>query len=406
MVNNYLKNRNLLISSFTVNKLAETIFYLTLIWYIYEVTKSSIATTFYSIISIISSVFLGPVVGVFADRKSPKTVVHHCFILLSITTFILALLFYLEISYLLIFIYLFTFINTVLTMTSNISKGRLIGQITPTKSIPQFSGLLTSFSSVSNMVGNTIAGFLLVAIGYSGIILIQSGSYLLSVILFLFIIVTSEKSQLSESVQKPNFFKELVEGLKEFKKNRPVFKLIIIGSMINILSIGSALLVVLIQEQFHAGAGKYGLFHAAGTIATLIVGLSAGKLLKNTRPGILFASCLFSIGVSMLLISLTTNFWIGTVWFMIIAAAEVLMMISINSMLIILVEEKFRARVMSLAMSISNLFMPVGMLLNAFISQYFHIKYVFIIVGIWALIWAIVTLLNADIRNLTFKESN
>ena len=51
--------------------------------------------------------------------------------------------------------------------------------------------------------------------------------------------------------------------------------------MINILSIGSALLVVLIQEQYHAGAGKYGIFHAAGTIATLIVGLSAGKLLKN-----------------------------------------------------------------------------------------------------------------------------
>ena len=362
MENTYLKNRNLLISSFTVNKLAETIFYLTIIWYIYDVTKSSIATTFYSIITIISSVFLGPVVGVFAERRSPKTVVHYCFIFLCVTTFILAFLSYLEVSYLLFFIYLFTFINTVLTMTSSISKGRLIGQIAPTKSIPQLSGLITSFSSVSSMVGNAIAGFLLVAIGYSGIILIQSGSYLFSVILIVFIFVTIEKQPTqndASSSQKPNFFKELIDGIKEFRKNRPVFKLIIIGSMINILSIGSALLVVLIQEQYHAGAGKYGLFHAAGTIATLIVGLSAGKLLKNNRPGIMFAICLFSVGTSMLLISTTTNFWIGTVWFMIIAFAEVLMLVSIHSMLIILVEEKFRARVMSLAMSISNIFMPI-----------------------------------------------
>ena len=184
--------------------------------------------------------------------------------------------------------------------------------------------------------------------------------------------------------QKPNFFKELVEGMKEFRKNRPVFKLIIIGSMINILSIGSALLVVLIQEQFQAGAKEYGLFHAAGTIATLIVGISAGKLLKTNRPGILFAACLFSVGI---------------------AGAEVFMLISINSMLIILVEEQFRARVMSLAISVSNLFMPFGMLFNAFIAEYFTIKYVFIIVGIWALLWAMVALFSKDIRNLSFEKS-
>ena len=161
---------------------------------------------------------------------------------------------------------------------------------------------------------------------------------------------------------------------------------------------------MLIQEQFQAEAKEYGLFHAAGTIATLIVGLSAGKLLKTTRPGIMFAICLFSVGASMLLISITTNFWIGTIWFMFIAGAEVLMFISINSMLIILVEEHFRARVMSLALSISSIFMPVGMLFNSIISEYFAINYVYIIVGIWTLIWAVVALLNKDIRNLIFEE--
>jgi len=291
-------------------------------------------------------------------------------------------------------------------MASGISRGRLIGQIAPKENIPQLSGLLTSFGSVANMIGNAAAGFLLLIIGYSGIIILQAGSYLLSVILILLIVVNLQEQQLPTNtpVQKPNFFKELVEGMKEFRKNRPVFKLIIIGSMINVLSIGSALLVVLIQEQFQAGAREYGLFHAAGTVATLIVGVSAGKLFKATRPGILFATCLFAVGISILLISVTTYFWLGTVWFMIIAGAEVLMMISINTMLIILVEEHFRARVMSLAISISNLFMPFGMLFNAFIAEYFAIKYVYVIVGIWALLWAMVALFSKDIRSLSFED--
>lgn len=402
----YAKNKNLIIGSYTINGFAETIFYLTIIWYIYDVTNSTIATTLYSVISITSSIFLGPIVGVFAERKAPKSVVQYCFGIISIIGFVLALLFYLEISYLLILIYVFTFIHTVLTMTSGISRGRLIGQIAPKENIPQLSGLLTSFGSVANMIGNAAAGFLLLIIGYSGIIVVQAGSYLLSFILILLIVVNLQKQQLPTNtpVQKPNFFKELVEGMKELRKNRPVFKLIIIGSMINVLSIGSALLVVLIQEQFQAGAREYGLFHAAGTIATLIVGISAGKLFKATRPGILFATCLFAVGISILLISVTTHFWLGTVWFMIIAGAEVLMMISINSMLIILVEEHFRARVMSLAITISNLFMPFGMLFNAFIAEYFAIKYVYVIVGIWALLWAMVALFSKDIRSLSFEE--
>ena len=404
----YTKNRNLMIGSFTVNKFAETIFYLTIIWYIYDVTNSTIATTFYSIISITSSVFLGPIVGVFAERKAPKTVVQYCFALISVIGLVLALLFYLEISYLLILIYVFTFIHTILTMTSGISRGRLIGQIAPKENIPQLSGLLTSFGSVANMTGNAAAGFLLLIIGYSGIIVVQAGGYLLSVILILLIVVNLEKQQspTNTPVQKPNFLKELVEGMKEFRKNRPVFKLIIIGSMINVLSIGSASLVVLIQEQFQAGAKEYGLFHAAGTIATLIVGISAGKLFKTTRPGVMFATCLFSVGISMLLISVTTHFWVGTLWFMIIAGAEVFMLISINSMLIILVEERFRARVMSLAISISNVFMPLGMLFNAFIADYFAIKYVYVIVGIWVLLWAMVVLFSKDLRSLSFENSS
>ncbi|MER2129138.1 MFS transporter [Solibacillus sp.] len=414
MMDTIKKNGLLLVSSNILNRFAETIFYLSIIWYIYDITKSSIATAFYSIIAIASNVIIGPIIGVFSERKKPKAILSYSFAIISIIGVILSILFYLEISYLIIFIYLFTMLHAIFLMASNVSRGRLIGEIIPQQNIPKISGYITSFGSIADMVGNALAGFVLITVGYAGIILMHSGSYLLSVILIFFILVKSSEYNLDkplvkqrlEDKPKNSFLKELLEGLKEFRSNKPVFKLIIIGSMVNILSIGSALIVVLIYEHFNAGPREYGLFHAAGTFSLIVVGLLASKFIGFKRPGIIFSTCLLIVGLSMLLISFTTNFWLGTLWFMLIAGAEVLMLISINSMLIILVQEAFRARVMSLAMSISNLFMPVGILFNSIVAEYFAIKYVYIIVGSWVLFWALFSFLNKDIRNLSFHTDS
>jgi len=79
------------------------------------------------------------------------------------------------------------------------------------------------------------------------------------------------------------------------------------------------------------------------------------------------------------------------------------MMVSINTMLITLVEEQFRGRVYSLSMGLASLFMPVGILFNSYIADFFDIKdikYVYLIVGCWVTFWALTGLLDRDIRGL------
>jgi len=398
----YKRNFSLLLGNQFLIRCAESIFFLSIIWYLYDLTGSALATSFYTIISIFSSVILGPFIGVVADRNNPKKLMQISFIGITLIGIILAVLFYFDIAMLLVFIYLFTLLHSTFNMVSGTSKNRLIGTIFPISKIPSANGYLTSSSAIADTFGNAVAGFVLLALGYAGIILFHSSIYLIASLLLMLVVMNEkeEKDINKNNVGKKYFFKDLKEGIKEFRSNKPLFKIIIIGSMINFLTIGSALIVVLMNEHFHVGAREYGIFHAAGTLASIVVGLLAGKILKPVRPGILFVGCLLLVGFGMICISLTTNFWIGTILFMVMAASEILMMVSIHTMLITLVEEQFRGRVYSLSMGLSSLFMPVGIVFNSYIADFFDIKYVYLIVGCWGIFWALIGLLDRDIRGL------
>ena len=109
-------------------------------------------------------------------------------------------------------------------MVSNTSKNRLIGTIFPISKIPTANGYLTSSSAIADTFGNTVAGFVLLALGYAGIILFHSSIYLIASLLLMLVVMNEkeEKDINKNNVGKKYFFKDLKEGIKEFRSNKPL----------------------------------------------------------------------------------------------------------------------------------------------------------------------------------------
>ncbi|SDC54544.1 MFS transporter [Shouchella lonarensis] len=398
------RNTSVLLGNQFLTVVAESVFALTVIWYIYAQTSSAVAASLFTAVSVLSSTFIGPFIGAFSDRHPAKLLLHIGYVLVALGGVVLACAFYFEVNFLIVGLYVFMFLHKSFAILNGSAKNRLLAPAVGLKKVPTINGYMTSVNGTADLLGNALAGFLLAAIGYVGIILAHSSVYLLaSGMLCLLVVQTAIKKTDATGMtpKKASLMKEMVAGLNVLQKNRSLFKLVVISSLINVFAIGGALLVVLVTDQFGGSARDYGMFMAAATLAGIGVGLFAGKVVKRVkRPGIFFSVCMMLVSVCMFATAWTTNYWLGVGLMMLMVIGEALFMITLQTLLITTIAPEYRGRVMATAASIAGLLMPIGLLFNGFIADMWHIKYSYLFVSGWIMLWALLALCDRDVRKM------
>lgn len=233
--------------------------------------------------------------------------------------------------------------------------------------------------------------------------LFHSGIYLLASILLMLVINISLPPDVDpkEKVlvpKKDSMWRELKEGFLVLKSNRPIFKLILLATALNATTIVGALLVVLVATQYGANAVQFGLLNAAAAVGGIIIGVIATKVTNFAKPYLVMFIMLFESGIAFLSMGLTSNFNLGMLFSVMTTIPIIIYSILDNTLMIVLVEDKFRRRLMTLQSAIASLLIPVFAIAGGVIADLIDIKYLSIFAGLWVVLCAFYPLIDRDIR--------
>ncbi|WJE61517.1 MFS transporter (plasmid) [Bacillus mycoides] len=381
-------------------------FQVVLFWYVYHQTGSALSASLVTAISFTVQIFLSPLIGVFSDRFNPLNSMQLSFCLLGIVGILFTPIYFFFNSFIVIYIYLAIIIHTCCMMLEGTSKNRLIPLFVGEENVVKVNGYISSSSNTAALIGNSLGGGLLAIVSFAGVMFIHSGLYFLAAIMLLFLIKNEqfkEKKEEKKKVNKNRFFNELLDGFKLLKDNRPLLKLIILSCVLNIAMLNSSLLVVLVSKHYQGSSATFGFFNMFGVLSSILVGLIIGKLTDKFRSSSLLTASLFINGTATVLMGVTHSTVLGIMLNMLVLSSGTILRITFNSFMIICVEDKFRGRIMSLAIAISAIIVPLISILGGYLSDHLGIGVVYILSGSWVIVWALFPLIDKDIRTVNLE---
>ena len=295
------KNFSILLFGRLITNFGDSIYSIATLSLIYSLTKS----TFYSGITLflisftaILQIFISPIISKFDVKK---------FLIISqlIQAIILLVITYLifinklHITTLIIFIVCISFINQIVYP---IQLG-LLPKIVKQQELVKANSLFSIAYQGSDALFNSIGGFIITVFGTIFAFIINSLTFFINSILFIFLSSDLSKNEKTTNTTQENYLSKLSSGIKIW--NKPLLKPLLIGIIIINFSTSSLLTIL---PEYSETSYFYGILLSASGLGILIGAfLSNKKILKNIRLGTLYITFAFGIAVSWGLLSILNN---------------------------------------------------------------------------------------------------
>ena len=404
------KNFSILLFGRLITNFGDSIYSIATLTLIYSLTKS----TFYSGITLflisftaILQIFISPIISKFDVKK---------FLIISqlIQAIILLVITYLifinklHITTLIIFIVCISFINQIVYP---IQLG-LLPKIVKQQELVKANSLFSIAYQGSDALFNSIGGFIITVFGTIFAFIINSLTFFINSVLFIFLSSDLSKNEKTITTQE-NYLSKLSNGIKIW--NTPLLKPLLIGIIIINFSTSSLLTIL---PEYSETSYFYGILLSASGLGILIGAfLSNKKILKNIRLGTLYITFAFGIAVSWGLLSILNNNSITNkiINFSLFLFGWILIGIlnTYSQTMIQCIVNKDKLDVaMSTMIGLSIAFSPLGALIAGILSIKYNTKTIIIITSLLIFCVFLFWLFNNNIRklpsfsNLTKEDNN
>lgn len=403
------KNFSILLFGRLITNFGDSIYSIATLTLIYSLTKS----TFYSGITLflisftaILQIFISPIISKFDVKK---------FLIISqlIQAIILLVITYLifinklHITTLIIFIVCISFINQIVYPI----QLALLPKIVRQEDLVKVNSLFSITYQGSDALFNSIGGFIISIFGTIYAFIINSLTFFINSVLFIFLSSDLSKNEKTITTQE-NYLSKLSNGIKIW--NTPLLKPLLIGIIIINFSTSSLLTIL---PEYSETSYFYGILLSASGLGILIGAfLSNKKILKNIRLGTLYITFAFGIAVSWGLLSILNNNSITNriINFSLFLFGWILIGIlnTYSQTMIQCIVNKDKLDVaMSTMIGLSIAFSPLGALMAGILSIKYNTKIIIIITSLLILSIFLFWLFNNNIRklpsfsNLTEKDN-
>ena len=404
------KNFSILLFGRLITNFGDSIYSIATLTLIYSLTKS----TFYSGITLflisftaILQIFISPIISKFDVKK---------FLIISqlIQAIILLVITYLifinklHITTLIIFIVCISFINQIVYPI----QLALLPKIVRQEDLVKVNSLFSITYQGSDALFNSIGGFIITVFGTIFAFIINSLTFFINSVLFIFLSSDLSKNEKNITTQE-NYLSKLSNGIKIW--NTPLLKPLLIGIIIINFSTSSLLTVL---PEYSETSYFYGILLSASGLGILIGAfLSNKKILKNIRLGTLYITFAFGIAVSWGLLSILNNNSITNkiINFSLFLFGWILIGIlnTYSQTMIQCIVNKDKLDVaMSTMIGLSIAFSPLGALIAGILSIKYNTKTIIIITSLLIFCVFLFWLFNNNIRklpsfsNLTKEDNN
>lgn len=252
-------------------------------------TKSVISYSGILFIANIPAIFITPIAGVFIDKLNKK----HLLIFCDASAAAISLILFLLITTKLISLPLIYIIVLMIGFLSNLrwpSYISMMPKVVDKNYLVRANGLDQISQAVPLLFGPALSGLLLSIIGINGIVAIDSATYIVSMILLLFV-----KYNETLDNAKTNIKRDFITGIKYVRSNSTVLRMIL---LIGVLNFASGVLFVAITPMMLKITNAFGLgiiisISGSGMIIGSIV-LSAIPSINNKTKVMKIASYIFA----------------------------------------------------------------------------------------------------------------
>ena len=404
------KNFSILLFGRLITNFGDSIYSIATLTLIYSLTKS----TFYSGITLflisftaILQIFISPIISKF----NVKYFLIISQLLQAIILLVITYLIFIDklhITTLIIFIVCISFINQIVYPI----QLTLLPKIVKQRDLVKANSLFSIAYQGSDALFNSICGFIITIFGTIYAFIINSLTFFINSVLFIFLSSDLSKNEKTNTTQE-NYFSKLSSGIKIW--NKPLLKLLLIGIMIINFSTSSLLTVL---PEYSETSYFYGILLSASGLGILIGAfLSNKQILKNIGLGTLYITFTFGVAVSWGLLSILNNNSITNkiINFSLFLFGWILIGIlnTYSQTMIQCIVSKDKLDVaMSTMIGLSIAFSPLGALMAGILSIKFNTKIIIIITSLLILSIFLFWLFNNNIRklpsfsNLTEKDNN
>ena len=323
-------------------------------WLLYQLTNSPVQLGLNGVFRAIPAITLGLISGTFADRYDRRWLMLWTQLILGALSLALGVLD--QAGHIQAWqIFLFTFISSSVGSFDGPARQALFPSLVPRSVLPNAVALNSLLWKGAALLGPTLGGIAIGAMGTAGAFYANAASFLVVVIALLLMRASSPPAE-----KRRHFFSETQEGFSYIVSRPIILGLTVMEAFGSVFGLDHAMLTILASDVFRVGAEGFGFLQSSRGLGAVIG--SSIFIGMGHRPGqgkILFVSAIL-YGAGFALFGLSPSFPIALELLTFVGAMDTIWGASRGTILQMLTPEKFRGRVMGVFQLSNRGLHPLG----------------------------------------------
>jgi MFS transporter, DHA3 family, macrolide efflux protein len=317
-------------------------------------------------ISILPKVFISPFAGTFIDRSDRKRILVVTDTISGVTILfigIAAVMGFAQVWMVLVA----GIIVGICSCFFNPTISSSIPDVVPKSKLLKANSIFSSISSANEIAGYAFGGFLVNTIGAPLLFIFNGVSFLISAASECFI----KMPQIESSSKELNFIDDMITGISFVYNSKGIRYLFITICLLNFFaSMSMTLTLPWFKMNSQLGVVSYGIAMAINTLGMFVgfIILSVVELKKEIRFRYFILSGII-LSITMILYSLTLNFYLIAILFFIDGLCLAVMDSLIQSSMQNCVPSHMRSKVFAFRNTLSSALLPVGMIIAGILGE-------------------------------------
>jgi MFS family permease len=330
-------------------------------WLLYQLTDSPIQLGLNGIFRAIPAIALGLISGTFADRYDRKWLMLWTQLILGGLSLALGILDHA--GHIQAWqIYLFTFISSSVGSFDGPARQALFPSLVPRSVLPNAVALNSLLWKGAALLGPTLGGIAIGAMGTAGAFYANAASFLVVVIALLFMRASSPPVE-----KRRHFFTETREGFSYIVGRPIILGLTVMEAFGSLFGLDHAMLTILASDVFHVGAEGFGFMQSARGVGAVIGSAIFIGMGHRAKQGKILLTSAILYGAGFALFGLSPSFPIALALLTFVGAMDTVWGAARGTILQMLAPEKFRGRVMGVFQLSNRGLHPLGQTETGFI---------------------------------------
>ncbi|QBD79129.1 MFS transporter [Ktedonosporobacter rubrisoli] len=362
-----LKQRNfaLLWTGQIVSMAGDWLLVIALPFYIYQLTGSVLQTGLMFMIEILPRIILGSIAGVFVDRWNRRWTMLIADLLRAGSLLLLLLAHSRDFVWL---IYCVSLLEAIFSQFFTPASNAVTPQLVKDEQLLAANSLESFNDAITRLVGPPLGGAIFALWSMSGVVLLDSLTFLFSALMILLISpsigVREKQAQKAPAETVRQVWHEWLDGLRLVGKNRTVKGVFVSMSLLMInQGIINVLLVVIVKVLMHGNELTFSWLLTAQGVGALVGALLIGMMSKFIRPVFLLVSGLAMIGIALIILAYIPVLLIDLPVLALVGLCAVGAMVVVQTLLQQAVADQYRGRLFGTFSTITSVWMMLGMVI-------------------------------------------